>query len=102
MRKLIVFLFFASISAIQAQENSSPAQDACSVEEGFKEPMKAKRLKKFISVDLDVDVEEITVLRATNGMGNGLWTVCVKGKKYKYRKTGTVFYRDGKDPMNLN
>ena len=35
----------------------------------------------------------------TQGLGNGIYVLCVKGKLMKYKRVGTVFMRDGDNPF---
>lgn len=51
-------------------------------------------LKLHISVDRGVDINDITLLQISEQLGNGIYNVCVNGVKYKYRRSGSVFYRD--------
>ncbi|MBC7557133.1 MAG: hypothetical protein H7195_09265 [Chryseobacterium sp.] len=91
-------------------------EEICDIPSGFVEPkgdFKDQKflkkvgatvtdLKKHISVDRGCNESEITLLQISEQMGNGIYIVCVKGTKYKYRRSGSVFYRDGENPLKLN
>lgn len=88
----------------------------CGVESGFIEPKGDSKnqsflkkvdatvsdLKKHISVDRSCKITDITLTNISEQKGNGIYIVCVGGKEYKYRRSGSVFYRDGEDPLKLN
>lgn len=59
-------------------------------------------LKKHISVDRDCKTTDITLTNISEQLGNGIYIVCVNAKEYKYRRSGSVFYRDGDDPLKFN
>ena len=83
--------------------------NACVVEDGFIEPKwnksgswkkmgtRVEDLKKHISIDLEVVENKITLLQLSEQMGNAIYILCVDGKKMKYRRTGSVFRKDGED-----
>jgi hypothetical protein len=50
-------------------------------------------LRKHISVENDCQVSDVIFLSISEQMGNGMYSVCVKGKEMKYRRMGTVFSR---------
>ncbi|MDQ0066948.1 hypothetical protein [Chryseobacterium lathyri] len=91
MKKLIFTLMFALPTFYFAQEEKP---------KDFKEPIKNNRLKKFVAIDNGVDEKEVTIIRAQNGFGSGIYTVCAKGQPIQYQKMGTVFMREGKNPFN--
>ena len=88
----------------------------CTIEKGFIEPKGESKnqsmlkrvgatvtdLKKHISVDRECKITDITLTNISEQLGNGIYIVCVNGKEYKYRRSGSVFYRDGDDPLKLN
>lgn len=105
MRKLIFALVLAVPTFFFAQEAQKEVTEPCTIPQGFKEPKgkggmlksvgaTVKDLKEHISVDRGVDVKDITVLQLSEQLGNAIYIVCVKGTKYKYRRSGSVFYRD--------
>lgn len=59
-------------------------------------------LKKHISVDRECNIKDIILVEISEQKGNGVYIVCINGEKYKYRRSGSVFYRDGDDPLKLN
>jgi hypothetical protein len=88
--------------------------NSCVVEDGFKEPKWNKSgtwkrmgtrvddLKKHISVDLGVDEKKIILLQLSEQLGNAVYVLCVDGKKMKYRRTGSVFRKDGEDVLKMD
>ena len=56
-------------------------------------------LKKHISIDMGCKISEIKILDASEQLGNAIYIVCVCGKKVKYRRIGTVFFKDGEIPF---
>ena len=97
-------------------ETKKEIKNTCSVESGFKEPKGDSKnqsflkmtdatvadLKKHISVDRSCKITEIILTNLSEQKGNGIYIVCVNGIEYKYRRSGSVFYRDGDDPLKLN
>lgn len=83
----------------------------CKLPKNFKEPkgknsfmykrgeITLKDLKKHVSVDFDCTTDDIIVIKASEQKGNGAYTLCVKGKSIKYRRAGTVFFRQGTNPV---
>ena len=96
-------------------ENKSDIK-TCIVEAGFVEPKGESKnlsflkktgatvtdLKKHISVDRECKITDIILTNISEQLGNGIYIVCINGKEYKYRRSGSVFYRDGDDPLKLN
>lgn len=62
----------------------------------------AKDLKKHVSVDLDCDIDKIKVINSSEQKGSAVYVLCVCDKKVKYRRVGSVFYKDGDNPLKLN
>lgn len=54
-------------------------------------------LKKHVAVENDCKVDEVKLLNISEQKGNGMYSLCVKGKKMKYRRTGSVFSRLDED-----
>lgn len=96
-------------------ENKSDIK-TCTVEAGFVEPKGESKnqsflkktgatvtdLKKHISVDRECNITDIILTDISEQLGNGIYIVCINGKEYKYRRIGSVFYKDGDDPFKLN
>lgn len=90
-------------------EMKSEIKNSCAVQSNFKEPKYNKSsswkqmgttvddLKKHISVDLGVKQEKIILLEVSEQLGNGVYILCIDGNKMKYRRTGSVFRKDGED-----
>lgn len=88
-------------------------KNTCEIEVDFKEPKyntssSWKRmgstvddLKKHISVDMSVKVENIILLEVSEQLGNGVYIICVDGQKMKWRRTGSVFRKDGVDVLKM-
>lgn len=93
-----------------ANKNDSQNSD-CNLPADFKEPKgknsaflrrvdaTLKDLKKHASVDFDCKVEDVIVIKASEQKGNGSYTLCVNGKRIKYRRAGSVFFQQGTDPV---
>lgn len=98
------------------EESKTEFKNTCKIESGFKEPKGDSKnqsflkkvdatvedLKKHISVDRGCKITEIILTNISEQKGNGIYIVCVNGIEYKYRRSGSVFYRDGDDPLKLN
>ena len=94
-------------------ESKTETKNACVIEAGFKEPKyntssSWKRmgstvddLKKHISVDMGVKQDKIILLEVSEQLGNGVYILCVDGQKMKWRRTGSVFRKDGEDVLNM-
>lgn len=108
MKKIILSVALALPLLSFAQEGASKENpETCTVPAGFKEPKGQagqKMLKKVgatvddlklhVSVDRGVDIKDITLMQISEQLGNGIYNLCIKGTKYKYRRSGSVFYRD--------
>ena len=94
-------------------ESKVETKNTCVIEAGFKEPKYNKSamfkrggctvddLKKHISVDIGVSQEKIILLEVSEQLGNGVYILCVDGKRMKYRRMGTIFKRDGDDILDM-
>lgn len=103
MKKLIFTLMFALPTLYFAQEEKPREPQTtkeCVLQKDFKEPIKNNRLKKFVAIDNGVNEKDVIIIRAQNGFGSGIYTVCVNGQPIQYQKMGTVFMREGKNPFN--
>lgn len=54
-------------------------------------------LKKHVAVENDCKVEDVKLINISEQKGNGMYSLCVKGKKMKYRRTGSAFSRLDED-----
>lgn len=91
--------------------SKNTSDSGCKLPENFKEPkgknslwyrrgeITLKDLKKHVSVDFDCKTDDIIIIKASEQKGNGAYTLCVKGKSVKYRRAGTVFFRQGTNPV---
>lgn len=89
-------------------------KNTCNIDKGFKEPKwnKSKSwkrmgtrvddLKKHISIDMGVAESKIILLQLSEQLGNAVYIVCVDGVKMKYRRTGSVFRKDGEDVLKMD
>ncbi|MCW1149127.1 DUF3157 family protein [Flavobacterium lacisediminis] len=94
-------------------ESKKEAKNTCVIETGFKEPKyntssswkkmgsTVDDLKKHISVDMEVKQDKIILLEVSEQLGNGVYIVCVDGQKMKWRRTGSIFRKDGEDVLNM-
>ena len=94
-------------------ESKTETKNTCEVEVGFKEPKyntsgmwkkmgsTVDDLKKHISVDMGVKQDKIILLEVSEQLGNGVYILCVDGQKMKWRRTGSVFRKDGEDVLNM-
>lgn len=90
------------------------SKNTCTVDNDFKEPKWNKSgtwkkmgtrvddLKKHISIDIGVDESKIILLQLSEQLGNAVYVLCVDGKKMKYRRTGSVFRKDGEDVLKMD
>lgn len=109
MKRIFFTVTFATSTLIFAQQTEKETSEPCNIEAGFKEPKGESKnqgflrkvdattedLKKHISIDRDCEISDITLLKLSEQKGNGIYILCIKGTKYKYRRSGSVFYRDG-------
>lgn len=100
-------------SEAKAETKKTSNFENCELEENFKEPEGDKKiqgflkridattedLKKHVAVDNNCSVDDIKILNISEQKGNGNYLLCVKGKKMRYRRTGSVFNRQGEDPI---
>ncbi|WP_345991354.1 hypothetical protein AAEU33_05780 [Chryseobacterium sp. Chry.R1] len=59
-------------------------------------------MEKFVAIDNGIEEKEVTIIRAQNGFGSGIYTACIKGQPIKYQKIGTIFMREGNNPFKNN
>ncbi|HCM33215.1 MAG TPA: hypothetical protein DF603_03550 [Chryseobacterium sp.] len=95
-----MFAFPTLYFAQEEKPKESQIAKECDLPKDFKEPIKNNRLKKFVAIDNRVSEKEVIIIRAQNGFGSGIYTVCVKQEPIQYQKIGTVFMREGKSPFN--
>lgn len=55
-------------------------------------------LKNHVSVDTDCPIDKIVLLNLSEQLGNAIYVLDVCGTKMKYRRTGSVFFKDGEEP----
>lgn len=94
-------------------QSTTDVKNTCVIEKGFKEPKyntsgmwkrggtTVDDLKKHISVDMGVKQEKIILLEVSEQLGNGVYILCVDGQKMKWRRTGSVFRKDGEDVLEM-
>lgn len=72
----------------------------CNLGPNFVEPKKTnERLRKHVAVENDCKLDEVIFINFTEGRGNGMYSLCVKGKAMKYKLVGSVFMRAEQDPL---
>lgn len=85
----------------------------CEIADDFDEPEGNKKIRKFlkmtdatvddlkkhVAVDNNCSVEDIKVTSISEQKGNGNYVLCVEGKEMRYRRTGSVFHRQGVSPV---
>lgn len=89
--------------------NSNTSETDCVLEANYKEPKGMNTmtlrmtnsttddLKKHVAVENECKVEDVKLLSISEQKGNGMYSLCVKGKKMKYRRSGSVFSRLDED-----
>jgi len=94
--------------------NSSNTTNTCNIDKDFKEPKwnnskswkrmgtRVDDLKKHISIDLEVAESDIILLKLSEQLGNAVYILCVDSVKMKYRRTGSVFRKDGEDVLKMD
>lgn len=110
-KSLFICLLLASSIAFSQSNKSDKKneikQTNCGLAEDFKEPKSSKKvlrwLKKFdattddlkshVAVENDVEESKVILIRISEQRGNGMYILCVDGKKMKYRRMGSVFSR---------
>jgi len=51
---------------------------------------------------MEVVESNIILLQLSEQLGNAIYIVCVDGVKMKYRRTGSVFRKDGEDMLKMD
>lgn len=88
----------------------------CNLPENFKEPEGEKKIQNFlkridattddlkmhVAVDNSCSIDKVKLIDISEQKGNGVYVLCVQGKKMKYRRTGSVFNRMGENPIGNN
>ncbi len=59
-------------------------------------------LKKHVAVENDCTVNDIIVIAMSEQLGNGMYSLCIKGKKMKYKRMGSVFMKNDENPFDVN
>ena len=83
-------------------DTKTVAENDCNLEPNFVEKKANERLRKHVAVENDCKLEDIKFINMTEKFGNGMYSLCVKGRIMKYKKVGTVFMRAEQDPLKLN
>jgi choline kinase len=91
--------------------NSTISENDCILDANYKEP-KGKNtmtlrmtnsttddLKKHVAVDNECKIQDIKILNISEQKGNAMYLLCVKGKKMKYKRMGSVFMKADQDPF---
>jgi len=56
-------------------------------------------LKQYVSVDNECKLDDVKIISFSEQPGNGIYNLCVKGIKMKYRRTGSVFTKYNENLM---
>ncbi len=56
-------------------------------------------LKDHVAVDNNCSENDIKITSVSEQRGNGNYVLCVNGKEMRYRRTGSVFHRQGVSPI---
>jgi len=97
-------------------ESSKISKSDCVLDANYEEPKSDKKvlkwlkkfdattddLKKHIAVENDCKVEDVKLLSISEQKGNGMYSLCVNGKKMKYRRMGSVFSRLDENLIDKN
>jgi hypothetical protein len=78
------------------------SENDCNLGADFVETKTNERLRKHVAVENDCKLEEIKFISMVQEFGSGTYSLCVKGKKMKYKKVGSVFMRAEQDPLKMN
>lgn len=93
--------------------NSNTSETDCVLEANYKEPKGMNTmtlrmtnsttddLKKHVAVENECKVDDVKLLNISEQKGNGMYWLCVKGKKMKYKRMGSVFMKAEQDPLNI-
>ena len=57
-------------------------------------------LKKHVAVENDCSEKDILVIAMSEQLGNGMYSLCVNGKKMKYKRMGSVFMKNDENPLD--
>jgi hypothetical protein len=85
----------------QYSDEKETVTSDCNLGTGFVEVKGNERLRKHVAVENDCKLEEVKFINLTESFGNGMYSLCVKGKMMKYKKIGTVFMRAEQDPLKF-
>ncbi|WP_379861346.1 hypothetical protein [Mariniflexile ostreae] len=126
MKKIYLLAFLLTTMTTFAQEAEKSGKKevkTCEIKEGFKEPERDKKTKKWakqmnrfnegafpsledvknhVAIDNDCDNSEVTLMRLSEQAGNGIYVYCVKGTQLKYKRMGTVIMIEGENPFKNN
>lgn len=126
MKKIYLLAFLlASITAFAQETEKTEKKKVknCVIEDGFKEPERDKKtkkwakrmnrfnegafpsladIKKHVAIDNDCEESEVTLMRLSEQAGNGIYVYCVKGTQLKYKRMGTVIMIEGENPFKNN
>ena len=77
------------------------SESNCNLGSDFVEKKVNERLRKHVAVENDCKPEEVKFISMVQEFGSGTYSLCVKGKKMKYKKIGSVFMRAEQDPLKM-
>lgn len=100
MKKIYLLIFMLVSIVTFGQESKTKNKKTCEISNSFEEPKRSKKNKRFekrmrgnfptlkeiknhVAIDNDCDNSEVTLLRLSEQMGNGIYVYCVKGTQLK-------------------
>jgi hypothetical protein len=112
MKKFLSALVLVISTITFAQQTE---QNKCDLPSNYQEPKPDKKvqsflkkvdatiedLRKHIAVENDCNEKDVIFLRISEQKGNGMYSVCVKGKEMKYKRMGSVFMGAGENPFDV-
>lgn len=113
MKKIVIIIIL--LISVRAYSQTTTTNNKCDLPKDFKEPKPEKKLqsmlkmvgatlddlKKHIAVEHDCDEKDVVILRVSEQMGNGMYSVCVMGKPMKYKRMGSVFMKADENPFDV-
>ncbi|MDP9961660.1 hypothetical protein [Chryseobacterium lathyri] len=112
MKKFLSALVIIVSTMTFAQQTEKDGK--CDLPKDYQEPKPEKRLqsslkrvnatindlRKHIAVENDCNKEDVVFLRISEQLGNGMYSVCVKGQEMKYKRMGSVFMKNSENPFD--
>lgn len=94
---------YASVSQSSTEKNTAePKGDPKNQKFLKKTNATVSDMKKHVSVDTGCPADKIILKNLSEQLGNAIYIVDVCGKEMKYRRTGSVFFKDGDEPYKAH